>query len=120
MTCAFFQLEGYLHSKLEEENVPLPDFDIKTNNVINEIFVTISEIVDILMQKTTTIGFIGAGNMAYALISGLINNGLEASNIKLSDGVFGIVRTIDIPPPSQALILWLLTPAAIEIIKGLR
>jgi hypothetical protein len=30
------------------------------------------------------------------------------------------VRTIDIPPPSQALILWLLTPAAIEIIKGLR
>jgi hypothetical protein len=34
--------------KLEEENVPLPDFDITTNNVINEIFVTISEIVDIL------------------------------------------------------------------------
>jgi hypothetical protein len=28
--------------------VPLPDFDIKTNNVINEFFVTISEIVDIL------------------------------------------------------------------------
>jgi hypothetical protein len=28
--------------------VPLPDFDIKTNNVINEIFVTISEIVYIL------------------------------------------------------------------------
>jgi hypothetical protein len=37
-----------LISKLEEENMPLPDFDIKTNNVINEIFVTISEIVDIL------------------------------------------------------------------------
>ena len=37
-----------LISKLEEENVPLPDFNIKTNNVINEIFVTISEIVDIL------------------------------------------------------------------------
>ena len=36
-----------LISKLEEENVPLPDFDIKTNNVINEIFLTISEIVDI-------------------------------------------------------------------------
>ena len=34
--------------KLEEENVPLPDFDIKSNNVINEVFVTISEIVDIL------------------------------------------------------------------------
>jgi hypothetical protein len=34
-------------SKLEEENVPLPDFDIKTNNVINEVFVTISEIVDV-------------------------------------------------------------------------
>jgi hypothetical protein len=30
-----------LISKLEEENVPLPDFDIKTNNVINEICVTI-------------------------------------------------------------------------------
>ena len=28
--------------------MPLPDFDIKTNNVINEVFVTISEIVDIL------------------------------------------------------------------------
>jgi hypothetical protein len=37
-----------LISKLEEENVPLPDFDIKTDNVINEVFVTISEIVDIL------------------------------------------------------------------------
>jgi hypothetical protein len=33
---------------LEEKNVPLPNFDIKTNNVINEVFVTISEIVDIL------------------------------------------------------------------------
>ncbi len=37
------------------------------------------------MQKTTTIGFIGAGNMAYALISGLISNGFSAANIKLSD-----------------------------------
>jgi hypothetical protein len=37
-----------LISKLEEENVLLPDFDTKSNNVINEIFVTISEIVDIL------------------------------------------------------------------------
>ena len=37
-----------LTSKLEEENMPLPDFDMKTNNVINEVFVTISEIVDIL------------------------------------------------------------------------
>jgi hypothetical protein len=34
---------------LEEKNVPLPDFDMKTNNVIYEVFVTIySEIVDIL------------------------------------------------------------------------
>ncbi|MDC9714774.1 MAG: pyrroline-5-carboxylate reductase [Gammaproteobacteria bacterium] len=37
------------------------------------------------MQKTTTIGFIGAGNMAYALISGLCNSGFSATNIKLSD-----------------------------------
>lgn len=37
------------------------------------------------MQNLTTIGFIGAGNMAYALISGLINNGFSAQNIKLSD-----------------------------------
>ncbi|SHE19784.1 Pyrroline-5-carboxylate reductase [Bathymodiolus brooksi thiotrophic gill symbiont] len=37
------------------------------------------------MQKTTTIGFIGAGNMAYALISGLLKNGFLAKNIKLSD-----------------------------------
>lgn len=28
--------------------MPLPDFDMKTNNVINEVFVTISKIVDIL------------------------------------------------------------------------
>jgi hypothetical protein len=38
---------------LEEENVPLPDFDIKTNNVINEVFVTISEIVDIIIHSIT-------------------------------------------------------------------
>jgi hypothetical protein len=31
-----------------EENVPLPDFDMKTNNIINEAFVITSEIVDIL------------------------------------------------------------------------
>ena len=37
------------------------------------------------MQNSTTIGFIGAGNMAYGLISGLINNGFNAQNIKLSD-----------------------------------
>ena len=37
-----------LISKLEEETVPLPDFDLKTNYVINEIFATISEIVDML------------------------------------------------------------------------
>lgn len=32
-----------------------------------------------------TIGFIGAGNMAYAIISGLINNGKSANFIKISD-----------------------------------
>ncbi len=37
------------------------------------------------MQNSTTIGFIGAGNMAYALISGLIDNGFPASHIKISD-----------------------------------
>lgn len=37
------------------------------------------------MQKTTTIGFIGAGNMAYALVSGLINQGFSNTHIKLSD-----------------------------------
>jgi len=37
------------------------------------------------MQNLTTIGFIGAGNMAYAIISGLINNGFCADNIKISD-----------------------------------
>lgn len=37
------------------------------------------------MQNNTTIGFIGAGNMAYALISGLLNNKIKASDIKLSD-----------------------------------
>ena len=37
------------------------------------------------MQNSSTIGFIGAGNMAYALISGLINNGFPAVNIAVSD-----------------------------------
>lgn len=37
------------------------------------------------MKNATTIGFIGAGNMAYALISGLIRSGISAQNIKLSD-----------------------------------
>ena len=37
------------------------------------------------MQNSTTIGFIGAGNMAYALVSGLVNSGFSTKNIKLSD-----------------------------------
>jgi len=37
------------------------------------------------MEKATTIGFIGAGNMAYALISGLYDSGFLAQNIKVSD-----------------------------------
>ena len=37
------------------------------------------------MQNKSVIGFIGAGNMAYALIKGLINNGYGAENIKVSD-----------------------------------
>ena len=32
--------------KLEEENVPLPDFDMKTNNVINGEIVDILKIID--------------------------------------------------------------------------
>ena len=37
------------------------------------------------MQNSLTIGFIGAGNMAYAIISGLINNGINADQLKISD-----------------------------------
>ena len=37
------------------------------------------------MENQTVIGFIGAGNMGYALISGLLNNGYESKNIKVSD-----------------------------------
>ena len=37
------------------------------------------------MQNKSIIGFIGAGNMAYALIKGLVNNGYDTDNIKISD-----------------------------------
>ena len=37
------------------------------------------------MENKTVIGFIGAGNMAYALIKGLLSNGLDAKNINVSD-----------------------------------
>ncbi|MBT4924037.1 MAG: pyrroline-5-carboxylate reductase [Candidatus Thioglobus sp.] len=37
------------------------------------------------MQNSTTIGFIGAGNMAYALISGLVDSDFSTKNIKVSD-----------------------------------
>ena len=37
------------------------------------------------MENQTVIGFIGAGNMAYALINGLLNNGYDSKNIKVSD-----------------------------------
>lgn len=37
------------------------------------------------MENSNKIGFIGAGNMAYALISGLIESGFSTQNIKLSD-----------------------------------
>lgn len=37
------------------------------------------------MKNSATIGFIGAGNMAYAIITGLINNGISTESIKISD-----------------------------------
>ena len=37
------------------------------------------------MENKTVIGFIGAGNMAYALIKGLLNNGFNANQINISD-----------------------------------
>ena len=37
------------------------------------------------MQNKTLIGFIGVGNMGYALIKGLINSGYPSKNIKASD-----------------------------------
>jgi pyrroline-5-carboxylate reductase len=37
------------------------------------------------MENKTVIGFIGAGNMAYALIKGLLNNGFYANQINISD-----------------------------------
>jgi len=37
------------------------------------------------MENKTVIGFIGAGNMAYSLIKGLLNNGFNANQINISD-----------------------------------
>jgi hypothetical protein len=35
-------------SKLDEENVTLPQFDSKTNNIIHEIHITENEIIDVI------------------------------------------------------------------------
>jgi hypothetical protein len=46
---ASFRISLLNHDVTPNEGmVPLPDFDIKTNNVINEVLATTSEIVDIL------------------------------------------------------------------------
>ena len=37
------------------------------------------------MENKTVIGFIGAGNMAYALIKGLLSDGFDSKNINVSD-----------------------------------
>ena len=37
------------------------------------------------MENKTIIGFIGAGNMAYAMINGLLSNGYDSKKIKVSD-----------------------------------
>ena len=44
------------------------------------------------MENETVIGFIGSGNMAYALINGLLNNGYDSKNIKASDPNNGLLR----------------------------
>ena len=44
------------------------------------------------MENKTVIGFIGAGNMAYALINGLLNNGYDSKNIKASDPNNGLLQ----------------------------
>jgi len=44
------------------------------------------------MENETVIGFIGAGNMAYALINGLLNNGYDSKNIKASDPNNGLLQ----------------------------
>ena len=44
------------------------------------------------MENKTVIGFIGAGNMAYALIKGLLNNGFDASQINISDPMKRLLR----------------------------
>ena len=37
-----------LISKLDEQNKPLPDFESKTDSFINDIFINIDEIIDII------------------------------------------------------------------------
>ena len=44
------------------------------------------------MENKAIIGFIGAGNMAYALINGLLNNGYDSKNIKASDPNNGLLQ----------------------------
>jgi prephenate dehydrogenase len=74
-------------------------------------------------MKTKKIGFIGGGNMAHSLISGLIASGHSAQQIWVCNpvapvctkaGVFGIQRTIALSAPTHLLKLCWLIPAAIE------
>ena len=46
------------------------------------------------MENKTVIGFIGAGNMAYALIKGLLNNGFDANQINISDPMKSYYETV--------------------------
>lgn len=87
----------------------------------------------ILMKKQIDIGFIGAGNMAFALTSGLIASGVSAKNLKISDIDKGLLakrksalkvatftQNADLAAKSEVIVLAVKPQILATVCQGLR
>ena len=85
------------------------------------------------MQNKTTIGFIGAGNMGYALAKGLLDSGYPVKNVKISDknedvlnerskklGVDVFINNKDLVKVSDVIVLSVKPQALFEVCVDLK